>query len=148
MSELIKEVKAVVKVPYRWSYGEYLTLFFEEFRQNKKFYGTRCSKCKSVLIPPQKVCGRCFAPTDEWVEVSDHGTLLSFTTVYLPYPGQPTTPPYTYGNILLDGANTIFAHLIGEIEAEKIRCGMRVQAVWNEERKGNLYDIKYFKPEE
>ncbi len=149
MGELITEVRGKLSIPYRWSYGESLTRFFEETKLNKRIMGARCTKCNKVLVPAQKICGRCFAPTqDEWEEVSDHGRLVSFTTVYLPFPGQPTDPPYTYGMILLDGASTQLPHLIREIEPEAIECDMRVQAVWSEERKGDLYDIRYFKPEE
>ena len=39
-----------------------------------------------------------------------------------------------------------FSHLIGE-PAEALECGMRVQAVWSNERKGDLFDILYFKKE-
>ncbi|PIU66594.1 MAG: DNA-binding protein [Armatimonadetes bacterium CG07_land_8_20_14_0_80_40_9] len=145
----IKEIKGKIVVPYHWSYGATITKFFQETRENKKIYGARCTKCKGVLVPPVRLCGRCFAPTEEeWVELSDHGRLVSFTTVYLPFPGQPTEPPYTYGMIRLDGADTDFPHLIKEIDEDKMKVDMRLQAVWSEERKGNLFDIKYFKPEE
>ena len=149
MGEMIKEIKGKVVVPYKWSYGETLSEFFRETRENKRIIGARCTKCKKILVPPTVVCGRCFAPTEKKkIPVSDHGTLISFTTVYLPFPGQPTEPPYNYGMIKLDGTDTQFPHLIGEIEFDKIKCNMRVQAVWNEERKGDLHDLKYFKPEE
>ncbi len=148
MTEIVKNVKRTWFVPYSWCYGSSISEFFEKMKNEAKIYGARCSKCKKVLVPAVMLCGRCFAPTEEWVELKDEGIIDSFTIVNLPYPGQPTTPPYAYGMIKLDGANTFFVHLISGIEFNKIKVGMRVKAVWNEERKGTLFDIKYFKPVE
>lgn len=145
----VKEVKGKVQVPYNWAYGETLTGFFNETRENKRLMGARCTKCKGVMVPPMAICGKCYTATEkDWFPVSDHGQLVAHTVVYLPFPGQPTEPPYVYGMIKLDGVNTQYPHLIKEIEYDQIKVGMRLQAVWNEERNGDLYDIKHFKPEE
>ncbi len=145
------EVKGDLKVPYSWSYGETLSKFFTETRDNKRIMGARCTKCGGVLVPPVGLCGKCYAPTEkEWIPVSDHGRLVSWTVVYLPFPGQPTEPPYCYGMIKLDGMNTQFPHMIhGAVKGkwDDLEVGMRLEAVWNENRKGDLYDIAYFKKE-
>jgi len=80
------------------------------------------------------------------VELSDKGTLLSYTVVNYSEPYQPAAPPIIYGIIKLDGADTGFSHLLGEVDAEKLRIGMRVQAVFKDKREANIQDIKYFKP--
>ncbi len=148
MAEEIREVKGEVVVPYHWSYGRALTAFFHETSENRRFMGARCPGCGSVLVPPVGLCGACFLETeDEWVELSDHGVLETFTLVLLPYPGQPKEPPYVYGLIRLDGADTVFAHLVDGVDFEEMQPGMRVKAAWNPERKGDLYDILYFEPE-
>jgi uncharacterized OB-fold protein len=139
----VKEVRGQIRIPYRWSYGRYLTRFFEESRDRRRLMGTKCPRCAAVIVPAARLCTRCYAEATEWVEVSDHGVLATFTTVHLPFPGQPTEPPYTYGLILLDGASTYYSHLINE-PAESLVCGMRVQAVWSENRKGDLFDILFF----
>jgi uncharacterized OB-fold protein len=148
MGESIVEKKGKATVAYRWSYGQALTRFFEATRDRKVILGSRCPACKGVLVPPSTLCGRCFAETEpEPVEVSDHGVLQTFTTVYLPFPGQPTTPPYTTGLIVLDGSDTAIQHLVGGIDPKDVSCGMRVRAVWSEERRGDLHDIVHFAPE-
>lgn len=139
----VKEVRGQISIPYRWSYGRALTRFFEESRDNKRLMGTKCPRCESVIVPAARICTICYIETSEWVGVSDHGVLATFTTVHLPFPGQPTEPPYTYGLILLDGANTYYSHLVDE-PVETLACGMRVQAVWSENRKGDLFDILHF----
>jgi uncharacterized OB-fold protein len=36
--------------------------------------------------------------------------------------------------------------MLGEVDPEQLRVGMRVQAVFQKEREGSILDIKYFKP--
>ena len=139
----VKEVRGQINIPYRWSYGRWLTRFFEESRDRRRLMGTKCPRCASVIVPAARICSPCYVETSEWVEVSDRGVLATFTTVHLPFPGQPTEPPYTYGLILLDGASTYYSHLINE-PVERLSCGMRVQAVWSENRHGDLFDILHF----
>jgi uncharacterized OB-fold protein len=46
----------------------------------------------------------------------------------------------------MDGADTGLVHLIDEVEPERVKVGMRVEAVLAEEREGTIMDIKYFRP--
>jgi len=144
--DIVKSVTGTLDVKYRFSYGDQYDRFFREMRDNKRIMGIACPKCGAVLLPPRPYCGFCYTPVDEWVELSDEGALLTYTVVHLPFIGQPTEPPYIYAFIMLDGADVQFPHILGEIEAADVRTGMRVKAVWAEERKGTLHDIKYFRP--
>ena len=136
-----------IKVPYQWHAGEYATRFYTELRDNKKIWGTKCPECGKVSVPPKKTCPECFKQCFEWVELSDTGTLLTYTIVRYSEPLiQPREPPYAYGIIKLDGADTGLVHLLGEVDLDKIKVGMRVKAVFNENPEGNYLDIKYFKP--
>jgi uncharacterized OB-fold protein len=135
-----------LKVPYRYSMGATTSQFFINIRDHKKILGIKCPKCKVVFVPPRSVCGRCFSPLGKWVEVSDRGTVQTYTIVHYPSAVQPVPPPLIYGIIKLDGADTGLPHLISEAGYEKLRVGMRVQAVFKEERAGNMLDILYFKP--
>ena len=139
--------KGRIKVPYMWYVGEYGSRFYVELRDNKKIWGTKCAKCGTVLVPPRNVCGRCFVPVTEWVEVKDTGVLQTFTVVHYEEPAlQPLKPPFAYGIIKLDGADTGFVHLVADTDMNTLKTGMKVQAVFKEERQGNLLDIQYFKP--
>ena len=52
------------------------------------------------------------------------------------------------GAILLDGADIPLTYLIQEVEADRVRMGMRVQAEWAPpgERGPHMESIRYFKP--
>jgi len=135
-----------LRVPYRYSMGATASRFFTEIRDNKKILGIKCPKCKVVYVPPRSTCGRCFSLLNEWVEVKDRGTLETYTRVHYESPVQPTPAPFFYGIVKLDGADTGLPHLIGGISGGEPRIGMRLQAVFKEERMGNMLDILYFQP--
>jgi uncharacterized OB-fold protein len=146
--KLISKVDGTVNLPYKWVYGKALGKFYNGMKNEGKFYGTKCRKCDLVQCPPKSYCGPCFEEADEWVELPNRGTLDSFTTVYMEFPGQPLEPPYTYGYIKLEGAHTHLYHLIDEIKEEDMYVGLQIEPVWNapEKRNGDLYDILYFRP--
>jgi len=137
-----------VKVPYTWSGGETGSKFFLELRDHKKIWGTRCPSCRKVLVPARKICGKCFRQVEEWVEVGSEGTVQTFTVVRYLSEVHPLKPPFGYAVILLDGADTGMTHLLSGSDPGKWRSGMRVRAVFKEEREGNILDIIYFKPVE
>lgn len=135
-----------LKVPYRYSMGATTSKFFIEIRDHKRILGIKCPKCKIVFVPPRSICGRCLSSLEEWVEVSDKGTLQSYTIVYYATPVQPAPTPLIYGIVKLDGADTGLGHMINGASYENLRIGMRVQAMFREERVGNMLDILYFRP--
>jgi len=139
-------------IPYRHTAGRAATRFFRELKENKRIVGVRCPSCRRVLVPPRGFCERCFVPIDEFVEVEDKGTLNTFTIVYAHFTSLPP-PPYCVGIIKLDGADTGLIHYVGgvdlqDMEAAKkaISVGMRLQAIWRDEREGKITDIEYFRP--
>lgn len=135
-----------IKVPYSWQAGETASYFLTQLRDKGKIWGKHCPRCTKVLLPPRKSCPFCFVDTDKWVEVSDEGVVETFTLVREGTPLQPLKPPFAYAVILLDGASTGFVHVLSEVGPDEIKEGMRIKAVFAENRKGSLLDIAYFKP--
>ncbi|MHA1362303.1 MAG: Zn-ribbon domain-containing OB-fold protein [Candidatus Freyarchaeota archaeon] len=150
--EEVKAVKpGVVKLPYRWSIGEAGLKFFQGMK-NKKIMGTKCPKCGKVLVPGRKFCPTCFVDLSDWVEVSDKGTLESWTLVRYPFLEQPKEPPYIIARIKLDGADSSFYHYLGGVDLadpdkvkDQIKIGAKVEAVWRGKTVGEITDIEYFK---
>jgi len=52
--------------------------------------------------------------------------------------------------IQLDGADSVLAHRLSEVDPDDLRIGMRVRAVFKpkKEREGSILDIMHFEPVE
>ncbi len=135
-----------IKVPYKWYVGETGSRFFTALRDRCEIWGTRCPSCNKVYVPPVKNCWGCFQPPDEWVPVGDSGIVESFTVARQPDPMFNLEPPVIYGLIRLGEASGSLLHYIGEAGPEEVKVGMRVKAVFADQRSGNILDIKYFAP--
>lgn len=146
-------IPMVVKVPYRFAAGKYMARFLTALRDEGKFYGIRCPRCGRVQMPPRIVCAPCDVKNEEWVELGREGVLAGFTIMYLPLTdpttGKPHEPPFVYGSVRLDGADSVIDHFINvEPDPPKIKIGMKLRAVLRprEQRIGDLSDILYFEP--
>ena len=135
-----------IYIPNTYSAGAVGSRFLIELRDKKRIMGTRCPTCNRVYVPARSICKDCLGQLDEWVEVSDKGTVLTYATDYEAKPIQATATPIVYGIIQLDGADTGLVHMLGEVDPEQLGVGMRVQAVFKEERVASILDIKYFRP--
>ncbi|MHB8896341.1 MAG: Zn-ribbon domain-containing OB-fold protein [Candidatus Geothermincolia bacterium] len=136
-----------IKVPYSWSAGEVGTRYLEALRDEMKFLGTRCPACGTVYHVPRMHCPDCFEECSEWVELGSEGELVTFTVARKHHPQlSPLPTPFGYGVIKLDGATTGFLHLLSEFDEGELEKGRRLQAVFAEARKGDITDVKYFRP--
>lgn len=135
-----------IYIPNEYSAGAVGSRFLIALRDKRKILGTKCTVCNRVYVPARSICKDCYGQLDEWVEVSTKGTLLTYTVCQMPNPVQPSDIPIIYGIVQLDGADTGFVHMLGETDPEQLRIGMRVQAVFKEEREASILDIRYFKP--
>ena len=106
----------------------------------RRLLGQRCGVCGQVYVPPRGTCPADGVPTHEEVELSESGTVTTFCIVNVGYPGQKVTPPYVAAQILLDGADIAFGHLVLGCDASEVRMGMRVKAVWGDE------GVSHFEP--
>lgn len=147
--EPIRGIEVPINLRYEFAAGAALARFLSCIREGR-IVGQRCPACSSVYVPPRGACARCGIATEEEVEVSDQGVIESFTIVHIPLPGNPLKPPFIAANILLDGTDMACLHLVGEVPADQVHVGMRVQAVWKprEEWGYTFENIAWFKPAE
>jgi len=146
----ILSISAMVDVPYNYNAGYYVSRYLRELQEKKRILGVKCPKCGKVYVPPRVVCRDCFAKNEEFVPVSDKGTVMAYTITTVPYTnpntGEPKELPFTAAYIRLDGSDTIIMHRLEEVDESKLKTGMRVQAVFAENRTGDHFtDIKHFK---
>ena len=136
---------------FRWSAGEMMERFIKALAE-RKILGVRCPQCGYVYVPPRWRCGKCYARLGEEniAELSGKGTLLSYTTAAVEIDGagnfKELGSPKAFGAIKLEGAGSTIFMPLGEVKPGDLKVGMAVEVVWREETKGELADIKYFKP--
>jgi uncharacterized OB-fold protein len=150
MSEEQGDIKAIVtptKLVYEWAATGAQADFLTAIAKGK-LIGQKCPSCEMVYCPPSGNCARCGVETTEVVPVQDRGTVTTFCIVRLPSENIQVKLPYCAANILLDGSDMPFTALLQECEAEEVRIGMRVEAVWKDRSEwGTTFEnIEYFRP--
>jgi uncharacterized OB-fold protein len=113
-----------------------------------KLLGARTGKDGKLYFPAREADPATGKVLDEYVELPDKGTVTTFAIINIPFPGQRIKPPYVAAYVLLDGADIPFLHLVSDIDADKVRMGMRVEAAWRprEEWDFGIDNIEYFRP--
>jgi len=137
-----------METDYIYTLGVAGERFFQEIRKNGRIMGAKCKQCDIVYVPPRMYCERCFEKLKEWVNVGKRGTVYTYTVAYIDLDGSKLKEPTIYALIKIDGADGGFVHKLGEINPEKVKIGMKVEAVFQskEKRRGSINDIRYFKP--
>ncbi|MFH1349325.1 MAG: Zn-ribbon domain-containing OB-fold protein [Pseudomonadota bacterium] len=141
-----------VWLPYKFAVGQTFYRFYEGLKE-KKILGNQCPKCGKIFVPARSFCPICVVDMGDWKEVSQEGEVMTWTLCNYEFYGMPVDPPFIGALIRLDGTDCDFLHLIGGIELkdldrvrDQVRQGTKVSAVWSENRKGHMLDIRYFKP--
>lgn len=148
-SPLIQDVNW--KIDYRVKLGRAWSRFMRGL-QDQQLLGSKCAECERVYVPAQDYCEACYAKIDEWLELEPVGTLDTATIIYQGFEGGPEAP-YAVGAIAIDGTDSLLMHFIGgldftdvDVARERLRSGLRVRAVWSEDRSAAITDIKHFEP--
>src|SRR5690606_4012169 len=115
--------------------------------RERRIVGVRGSDGR-VLVPPAEYDPVTADPLTEFVDVADVGTVVSWSWVRDPLPGQPFDRPFAFALIKLDGADTTLLHGGDVAGHEEISTGMRVRARWAAETPGTIPDIACFEPGE
>ena len=142
--------KQVLSLAQRFSTGPIMGRFLIELRDNKRIMALRVKSNGRYLIPPREVDAWSHEPGDEWVEVGPEGNVREFDIIYYaspdPLSGETREVPYCIAWIMLDGitGDSPLWHLIKPEDTAKVKGGVRVRAVFAEERHGAMEDIKYF----
>jgi uncharacterized protein len=137
---------------YAWDNGVAIGRYLAELKEGR-IIARACHKCKRIMLPPRMFCELCFRPTDEWFYVQDTGVVNTFSIARVNWDASrrgPKEPPLLPAVIEIDGASKGMGimHMLGEVDPDEIRVGMKVRAVWKkpEERTGAITDILYFRP--
>ncbi|MDX1388109.1 MAG: Zn-ribbon domain-containing OB-fold protein [Acidobacteriota bacterium] len=144
-------IRSMPDLRYRHAAGRYGSLFLRGLRDGK-ILASRCDACDRTLVPPRIACTGCFGEMTEIVEIPPRGTLMSWTVVTFPFidpfTGVQRPIPYGYGMIRFEGTTNTFQYFLSEKDPSRLRVGAAVEAVFRDERKGEIADLVHFKPSE
>ena len=147
MTEKIELIECPVVLDYNFSAGAAPTRFLRGMKQGK-LTGQRSPLTGKVIVPPRGACPESGLPTTEEVPLPDTATVITFTIVYLPIPTSKLDPPFIVANLVLDGSDQTFIHLVSGCANEDVKIGMRVKAVWKDKSEWDysMDNIAYFEP--
>jgi hypothetical protein len=152
-------LKKTISLNEKFSTGPIMGKFLKGLK-DKIIYANKCPKCGRLQLPPREVCAECRVRSGEFVEVGPKGEVRYMDIVYYAMPdpltGVARETPYGSINIILDGCkgNETLPHFIRKDQIEKIQMGWnekkgtRVRPVWEDNRTGDIWDIKYFEIDE
>jgi len=133
-----------ISFDYTRSLGPVLGQFMTALRA-RRILGARAAD-GTVHAPPFEYDPVTFEPPRELVTVGPAGTVLTWSWLAEPLPGQPLDRPFGWALIRLDGADTAMLHAVDAGSAAAMRTGMRVRPRWSAERVGSIRDIACFEP--
>ena len=149
--ELLKR-QETWNITYNHALGETASWFYVQLRDHAKLYGKRDAASGRVLCPPRAFSDQTLEPTTDWVEVGPGGRMETFTIVYEAFNGLPP-PPYAFGYVMLDGADTAIGGYFKGIDladpaaaAKRLKIGTRVMTKFAEKRTGDVLDF-WFEPQ-
>lgn len=148
MQEFLK-INLTAELPFAYSAGEAMTKFLIGMKRGI-ILASKCKACKHVLVPPRKVCGKCYEEMTQIVEVGPEGKITAFSVANFefidPMTGTPRPVPYGYAIIRLKGCKNGLIHFLDRNDPAQIRVGQKVKAVFapRKARTGSIMDIKYF----
>ncbi len=137
------EIPDKMEIFFKYSYGRQ-SRFFRELRENKRILGAKCAKCGKVFCPPRADCHICYEPTG-WVELSGKGTIISYTVQYVSTSAFVKKVPFICCYVRLDGSDSLLMTNMEMDDVGRCSCGMRVEAVFRDERHGTITDF-FFRP--
>jgi uncharacterized OB-fold protein len=95
---------------------------------NPHLVGGRCRECGDHHFPPQPTCPYCSSDEIDEVELSDRGTLWSFTSVLRAPPGYRGPVPYGFGVVELPEQLRIVSRLT-EADPGRLTIGQEMHLV-------------------
>jgi len=103
---------------------------FIDHLENGKVAGTRCVDCRASFFPPRADCCHCLSSNMEWFDISDTGTLVTYSKLKFAPMGFDGDLPYAIA--LLDyGDYKVFGRIAGDVPDEDINIGMQMKATSN-----------------
>ena len=144
----VERITVELTQSYKYTLGRYSRFFIE--LENERFMATRCAVCGRVYAPPRPLCPKCLKVTG-WVALSGRGEVKTYSVLHFSPDSNADVraleTPYIFAYVLLDGADTLFPHLL-KVPLPEVRVGMRVKVVYSRQPVSHPIHLMYFAAEE
>ncbi len=127
---------------YTRSTGPIVGRFLTGLR-NRTIVGIRASDGR-VVVPPIEYDPDTAEELSDFVAVGQEGEIVSWAWVTEPREAHPMDRPFAWALIKLDGADVPMIHCVAAAGESELSTGARVRAVWADEPKGFITDIRCF----
>ncbi len=131
---------------FQWSVGNWMDYFYDGLKEGK-LRGSRCPECGRVSLPPRMVCERCFAKCEDWVELPDTGTVVSYTVAHVKVGAngefEELAQPEIIALVKQDGTDTC---VVARLESQSASVGMKVKAVIDSEAENFVNMLAGYRP--
>ena len=105
---------------------------FWEAARRHELVMPRCKTCDQLFFYPRSECPRCLSTDLEWVKMSGHGRLHSFTIVQQPANAAFNADvPYVYAVVQLNEGPRMVSNIV-QCDLEALRVDMPVEAVYDD----------------
>lgn len=143
----VGSVLTPIRLEYDFVAGREQSIFLRALAK-KRILGAKGPGEGMVYVPARGTDPRTAEPTTELVEVSDKGTVVTYSIIRVPSENIKFELPYVCINVLLDGSDLPFFHVLQKCDLDEVRIGMRVQACWvaDEDLRPSVESIAYFAP--
>ena len=144
----VSVTKGMIRAEFNFWVGIVMDKFYDGL-QEKKFIGTKCSKCGKVFLPPRNRCGDCFAKAEDFIDLPETGILKNFTITTYKVSERKTRnvkKNQIVGLVQIDGADSAMVIPVININPEDLKIGMKLKVVWAKNIKGHPDDIAGFEP--
>jgi len=122
------------------TYGRFLTGLAEG-----RFSATVGSDGR-VFVPPAEFDPTTGQALDQWVDVADEGTVVSWSWQPEPSESQPLNRPFAWVLVRLDGADTALLHVCDVSDPQAMETGMRVRARFVDGADPGMAALECFEP--
>jgi uncharacterized OB-fold protein len=99
-----------------------------------------------VFVPPAEFDPTTGQALDQWVDVADEGTVVSWSWQPEPSESQPLNRPFAWVLVRLDGADTALLHVCDVSDPQAMETGMRVRARFVDGADPGMAALECFEP--
>ena len=103
--------------------------YWREMPQRYRLEAAKCQGCGRVSFPPRKVCNGCGAREFAAEKLSEHGKILTYTTIRVAPKDFETQVPYSVAIVESDNGVRVTTQVV-DCKPEDLEIGKKVKFVF------------------